>query len=147
VIATDLRILSAEAFWALLTAQRVTHVNSVPSFFDSVLDAAAGQPDLCLKRVMLGGEVFSAALCRRLHAALPDTEFFNMYGPTEACIDATAYRIPDDVEHLDGGLATMPIGRPLANYRVYVLDARLRPMPPGVPGELFIGAPTVRWCS
>jgi amino acid adenylation domain-containing protein len=135
VIAPDLRGLSAEAFWALLADQRVSHVNSVPSFFDSVLDAAAQQPNLVLKRLMLGGEGLSGALCRRLHAALPNTVVVNMYGPTEACIDATAYVVPDDVER---SIAILPIGRPLANYRAYVLDARLRPLPAGVAGELFL---------
>jgi amino acid adenylation domain-containing protein len=136
VIAPELRTLSAEGFWALLVNHRVSHVNSVPSFFDSVLDAAAQQPGLHLKRLMLGGEALSGALCRRLRAALPDTEFINMYGPTEACIDATAYPVPDPI---DESVAVMPIGRPLANYRAYVLDARLRPQPIGAAGELFLG--------
>ena len=136
VIVPDLRNLSAEAFWGLLADQRVSHVNSVPSFFDSVLDAAAQQPNLALKRLMLGGEGLSGALCRRLHTALPNTAVINMYGPTEACIDATAYVVPDEIEY---GLAILPIGRPLANTRAYVLDARLRPLPAGVAGELFLG--------
>jgi len=136
VIAPELRTLSAEAFWALLVNHRVSHINSVPSFFDSVLDAAAQRPRLRLKRLMLGGEALSGALCRRLRAALPDTELINMYGPTEACIDATAYPVPDPI---DESLAVTPIGRPLANYRAYVLDTRLRPQPIGVAGELFLG--------
>jgi len=136
VIAPELRTLSADAFWDLLVNHRVSHVNSVPSFFDSVLDAAAQRPGLHLKRLMLGGEALSGALCRRLRAALPDTELINMYGPTEACIDATAYPVPDAI---DESLAVMPIGRPLANYRAYVLNARLYPQPVGVVGELFLG--------
>jgi amino acid adenylation domain-containing protein len=136
VIAPELRTLSPEAFWDLLVNHRVSHVNSVPSFFDSVLDAAAQRPGLRLKRLMLGGEALSGALCRRLRVALPDTELVNMYGPTEACIDATAYPVPDPI---DESLAVMPIGRPLANYRAYVLNPRLRPQPVGVVGELFLG--------
>jgi len=136
VIAPDLRSLSADAFWALLAEQRVSHVNSVPSFLDSVLNAAGQQSNLALKRLMLGGEALSGALCRRLRAALPNTVVINMYGPTEACIDATAYVVPDEVEP---GLAILPIGRPLANYRAYVLDADLHPLPAGVAGELFLG--------
>jgi amino acid adenylation domain-containing protein len=136
VIAPELRTLSAEAFWALLANHCVSHINSVPSFFDSVLDAAPQQSGLRLKRLMLGGEALSGALCRRLRAALPDTELVNMYGPTEACIDATAYSVPETV---DASVPIMPIGRPLANYRAYVLDARLQPQPIGVTGELFLG--------
>lgn len=138
VIAPDLRTLSPEGFWALLAEQRVSHVNSVPSFIESVLDAASQQPNRVLKRLMLGGEALSGALCRRLQAALPDTVVINMYGPTEACIDATAYAVPAGVEQ---SLAMLPIGRPLANYRAYVLDARQRPMPSGIAGELYLGGP------
>jgi len=136
VIAPDLRALSAEEFWALLATQRVTHINSVPSFFDSVLDAAAQQDGLCLERVMLGGEALSGALCRRIRATLPRAQLFNIYGPTEACIEATAYRIEDE---FDDSLASVPIGRPHANYRAYVLDDYLNPQPVGVPGELYLG--------
>src|SRR5262249_27128915 len=57
----------------------------------------------------------------------------NTYGPTECCIDATAYAL-DEV--LDG--SRIPIGRPLANYRAYVLDSGLQPAPSGVTGELYI---------
>ena len=138
VVAPDLRSLSAEAFWAFLADQRVSHINSVPSFLDSVINAAAQQPNLVLKRLMLGGEPLTGALCRRLRAALPATVVINMYGPTEACIDATAYVVPEDVDY---GLPMLPIGRPLANYRAYVLDARLQLLPPGMAGELYLGGP------
>jgi non-ribosomal peptide synthetase component F len=59
-----------------------------------------------------------------------------MYGPIEACIDATAYEVPSKVEH---NVQIMPIGRPLSNYWAYVLDGRLQPLPVGVAGELFLG--------
>jgi non-ribosomal peptide synthetase component F len=144
VIAPDLRTLSAQEFWALLAAKRVTHINSVPSFFESVLHAAARQPDLRLKRLMLGGEPLSGTLCRQLRAALPHTELFNMYGPTEACIDATVYRIPDEV---DESLSSLPIGRPLANYSAYVLDAHGQPLPPGIAGELYLGLREAMWVN
>jgi amino acid adenylation domain-containing protein len=135
VVAPDLRSLSAEEFWRLMSEKRVTHVNSVPSFFDSVLDATL-PTGLPLRKVMLGGEALSGALCRRLRSALPNVVLVNMYGPTETCIDTTAYVVPDSV---DAGVAVVPIGRPLANYRVYVLDAQRRPLPTGFPGELYIG--------
>lgn len=89
VVAPDLRTLSGEAFWTLLQESRVSHVNSVPSFFDSVLGSAPAESGL--RRLMLGGEALSGALVRRLQAALPGTAVVNMYGPTEACIDATAH--------------------------------------------------------
>ena len=132
VVAPDLRTLSAAGFWALMAERRVSHVNSVPSFIDSVCDAAG--PGVALRRLMLGGEVLTGALCRRLRQRLPGVEIVNMYGPTEACIDAAAYVVPEDA-----GDGPLPIGRPLGNDRAYVLDARLRPVPPGVAGELCLG--------
>jgi amino acid adenylation domain-containing protein/non-ribosomal peptide synthase protein (TIGR01720 family) len=154
VIAPDLRALSAAEFWSLIAERRVTHINSVPSFFDSVCDGVV--PPTQLRRLMLGGEVLTGALCRRLRAALPCVEIVNMYGPTETCIDATAFltngglgpqapscearsRVtgPGQSPGLPSG--PLPIGRPLANYSVYVLDSRLRPLPPGVTGDLFLG--------
>ena len=140
VIAPDLRGLSSESFWAFMAEQRITHVNSVPSFFDSVLDAANHQSGLVLKRLMLGGEALTGALCRRIETALPNTTVINMYGPTEACIDATAFTVPRGV---DPAASVLPIGRPLMNYRAYVLDARLQPLPIGVSGELYLGGPGV----
>lgn len=137
VIAPDLREISGDDYWSLVISERVTHVNSVPSFFETILDAAARHPGIALRRLMLGGEQLSSALCRRLHELLPETEIYNMYGPTETCIDATAWRVPDIIDAT--APAAMPIGRPLANYRVYVLDDNREPVPVGVPGELYIG--------
>ena len=73
----------------------VSHINSVPSFFDTVSEALMAQPEASryrgLKRLMLGGEALTGALARKLQQRLPGTQIVNMYGPTEACIDATAY--------------------------------------------------------
>ncbi len=72
---------------------------------------------------MLGGEALSGSLVQRIRRALPDTAVVNMYGLTEACIDATCYRAAGDET-----AAVLPIGRPLPNYRTYILDARLEPV-------------------
>ena len=91
VIAPDLRSISPWAFWGLLARERVTHINSVPSFLDTILDAAPEDEELSLKKLMLGGEALAGPLVRRIHQALPSVQVINMYGPTEACIDATFY--------------------------------------------------------
>jgi amino acid adenylation domain-containing protein len=135
VIAPELRTLGATGFWELLTRRRVTHINSVPSFFESVLDAAPSAELLHLKRLMLGGEPLSGALVARIQSALPAVEVVNMYGPTETCIDATFHVAgPADLS-----AAVLPIGKPLSNYRAYILDHRLEPAGIGVAGELFLG--------
>jgi amino acid adenylation domain-containing protein len=135
VIAGDLKAMSAGEFWEFLVRERVSHINSVPSFLDSILDAAPPPGTLALKRLMLGGEALSGALVSRIRRALPGVEVVNMYGPTETCIDATFHVATDD----DLSAVVLPIGRPLANYRAYVLDHRLKPVGIGVPGELFLG--------
>ena len=74
-------------------------------------------------------------LVARIQQALPGVEVVNMYGPTEACIDATCHvATPADLT-----AAVLPIGRPLSNYRAYVLDASLEPVGIGVIGELYLG--------
>jgi amino acid adenylation domain-containing protein len=130
-IASDLRTLAAHEFWEFLEARGVTHVNSVPSFFESILDAAPATTSL--RRIMLGGEPLSSALVRRLRRALPATDIVNMYGPTEACIDATCAPVTGSET-----AAVLPIGRPLPNYRAYVLNARLEPVDIGVAGDLYL---------
>ncbi len=87
--------------------------------------------------LVLGGEATSWSLVETVEALAPECRLFNHYGPTEATIGATAQDAHAVVDRAVA--ATLPIGRPLAGYRVYLLDARLRPVPPGEGGELFIG--------
>ncbi|MDY0815146.1 non-ribosomal peptide synthetase [Kitasatospora purpeofusca] len=83
--------------------------------------------------LMIGGEACGQQLWTTLSAA-PDTVVFNLYGPTECTVDALHHR-------LDGAVARPVIGRPLSNLRAHLLDARLRPVPVGVPGELYLSGP------
>ena len=84
---------------------------------------------------MLGGEALGGGLVARIQNALPGVEVVNMYGPTEACIDAT-YHVATPA---DLSAVVLPIGRPLSNYQAYVLDATLEPVGIGVTGELYLG--------
>jgi thioesterase domain-containing protein/acyl carrier protein len=84
-----------------------------------------------LKKFLIGGETFPATLAKQLnHVISGDT--INMYGPTETTIWSTTYQ-------LDGDHQNIPIGRPIANTEIYILDENLQPAPVGVPGELMIG--------
>jgi amino acid adenylation domain-containing protein/non-ribosomal peptide synthase protein (TIGR01720 family) len=107
-------------------------ISAVPSAFSQVLTqgAVAVSADV----VVLAGEALPARVVRDIRAVLPDCRIANIYGPTEATVYATAWYSDGE----DGGQAP-PIGRPIANTRAYVLDAGLRPVPVGVPGELFLG--------
>ncbi|QEU91123.1 amino acid adenylation domain-containing protein [Streptomyces kanamyceticus] len=89
-----------------------------------------------LKQVWTGGEGVSPDTMRRAVAECPDTVVTHVYGPTETTTFATFHALRAD-RPIEG---TVPIGGPMANTRAYVLDDRLRPVPPGVPGELYLAA-------
>ncbi|MGX1274634.1 non-ribosomal peptide synthase/polyketide synthase [Streptomyces phaeoluteigriseus] len=97
---------------------------------------AEERPDLLagVREVWTGGDVVSPAAVARVLAACPGITVVNGYGPTEATTLATCH----PVRALSEQAATVPIGRPMANMRAYVLDAGLRPVPPGVVGELYL---------
>jgi len=85
-----------------------------------------------LRRLFCGGEALTPELCGKFFARLTNCELINLYGPTECAIDATFHRCAQ-------GEGIIPIGRPVANTRLYILDANAQPSPIGVGGELHIG--------
>jgi len=116
---------------ALVREHGITTMHFVPSMLAVVLDdpASAG---LELRRVICSGEALPAALRDRFHEHV-DAELHNLYGPTEAAVDVTFWDASKGDES-----NPIPIGFPVWNTQLYVLDARLRPVPPGVPGELYL---------
>jgi amino acid adenylation domain-containing protein len=122
---------------ALLAEEIERHQITQMRFFPTLLEQFLEQPGLeqkcrSLQRVFCGGETLSTALQERFFARL-NAELYNTYGPTEAAVNATVWHCRRD-DHR----ALVPIGRPLANVEVYVLDRHLQPAPVGVPGELCI---------
>jgi len=113
---------------------RISIVDGTPALAEQLIDATPAIPPLDV--LTIGGDVLPARLARALRASGSARRVLNMYGPAEACIDASAHEIGDEVAD---DIATVPIGGPLPNYRLYVLDGRLHPAPIGVAGELFIG--------
>jgi acyl-coenzyme A synthetase/AMP-(fatty) acid ligase/acyl carrier protein len=103
--------------------------------FNSVTDE---DPEVLttVRQLITGGEALSVPHVRRALKLLPDTELINGYGPTESTTFACAYRIP---KKIDDHAPSIPIGRPIGNTRVYILDRHLQPVPIGVAGELYIG--------
>src|SRR6201997_2308289 len=85
-----------------------------------------------IRRLICSGEALSAETRDQVKALLPDVRMENLYGPTEAAIDVTYWPCRDDCS------GEVPIGRPIWNTRVYVLDGCLEPVPVGVVGELYI---------
>ncbi|WP_411574627.1 amino acid adenylation domain-containing protein [Streptomyces fradiae] len=118
----------------LIRSERITVAQFVPSMLDAFLQHPdAGACD-SLRLVIVGGEALTTATARRFHQVLPGVRLVDQYGPTEAAIEVTAWTCrPED----DDG-RPVPIGRPVWNTRVHILDAELQLVPPGVTGELYL---------
>ncbi|MFC7615017.1 amino acid adenylation domain-containing protein [Actinokineospora soli] len=116
-----------------VAARRIDFLDLTPSYLRQLLPAGLlTDPRHRPAVLMVGGEAVDEALWRELAAA--DTAAYNFYGPTETTVDAVSAPITGD---------RPVIGTPLRNTRAYVLDTDLRPVPPGVPGELYLAGPQV----
>ncbi|ENE2355198.1 amino acid adenylation domain-containing protein [Serratia marcescens] len=113
----------------------VTTLHFVPSMLQSFLaDGQAATRCGQVVRVMCSGEALPAALVAEFYRRLPQAELHNLYGPTEAAVDVTAWHCSREADRV-----SVPIGRPIANTRIYLLDERGQPVPLGAVGELYIG--------
>lgn len=118
----------------VIAHNHVSHVLSIPSLYSLLLTRAKPQQLESLQVVIVAGESCPRELPDRHHALLPRTALFNEYGPTEGTVWSSVYEF-----RFQGLGTTVPIGRPIANTQIYLLDRHLQPVPIGVPGELYIG--------
>jgi amino acid adenylation domain-containing protein len=116
----------------LVCDEQITLVHFVPAQLPSFLDHADASACRSLRQVICSGEALPPEVTERYYRTL-DVRLDNLYGPTEAAVEATAWQC------LPGPQPSVPIGRPIANVRTYVLDPHGEPVPPGVAGELFLG--------
>jgi len=127
--------LDAERLAEALQRHAIDALKLVPSHLGGLLQALE-HPPLPRRCMILGGEAAGPALLERVRSLAPQLTLLNHYGPTETTVGVLTHR-------LDAGAALpenrLPLGRPLANVCAYVLDADLNPLPPGVPGELYLG--------
>jgi amino acid adenylation domain-containing protein len=123
-----------EQLCRIITSSRITVVHMVPTMLDFFLRHASSAQLPQLRIVMCGGEALSPALRARFHEA-SDAVLLHMYGPTEAAIAVTGYAITTQHAQVE----RLPLGRPMPNCRLYVVDSALEPVPIGVAGELCIG--------
>ncbi|MEI5101187.1 amino acid adenylation domain-containing protein [Streptomyces sp. PmtG] len=115
----------------LIRRERVTGADFVPSLLEAFAAEPAARECTSLRWIEVAGEAFPVALADKVCGLLPDCAVYNLYGPTEASVEVTAWR------HVPGS-DRLPIGTPIWNTQVYVLDAALRPVAPGVAGELYL---------
>jgi amino acid adenylation domain-containing protein/non-ribosomal peptide synthase protein (TIGR01720 family) len=117
----------------LISRERITTLHFVPSMLRAFLEQEGWERQCAsLRRVIASGEALSRDLQERFFSR-SDAELHNLYGPTEAAVDVSSWAC----QRGGGGLA-VPIGRPIANLQLLVLDRELRPVPPRVEGELFL---------
>ncbi|WP_038243176.1 non-ribosomal peptide synthetase, partial [Xenorhabdus bovienii] len=123
---------------ALIQEHRITTLHFVPSMLSAFLDQAPPEVGDCLQRVFCSGEALPARSVHRFRERFAKVELHNLYGPTEAAIDVTAWNCC--LDETDGLIPenVIPIGKPIDNIQLYILDADGQPCPVGVAGELHI---------
>ncbi len=121
-------LLDHDAFEAFVREHEVTHVDTVPLF----LSGFTPKTPLKLRRIVVGGDICPVPTAARWALAQP---FYNEYGPTETTITALRHKVSKD----DLALSRLPVGRPVANTKIYILDWTRNLAPLGVPGEMYIG--------
>jgi amino acid adenylation domain-containing protein len=136
VLIPDGELKDLPRFVQALAMHQVTRLILVPSLLRALLDT---YDDLqsrlpSLKLWFVSGEILSRELCQRFLEVMPQSRLINIYGTSEVSDDITWY----DSGQLNQQASRVPIGRPIANTQVYLLDRHLQPMPIGVPGELHV---------
>lgn len=117
---------------ALIKRHKVTHFQCTPSMASMLLvDDDTRAALSAVQTFMVGGEAFPVALATELNE-LMSGDIINMYGPTETTVWSSTYPVSQEQR-------TIPIGRPIANTQLYILDRNMQPVPVGVAGEFFIG--------
>jgi amino acid adenylation domain-containing protein len=118
----------------LITHHQVSHLLSLPSLYALLLQQASLSQLDSLRAVMVAGEACSPGLVTQHYERLPDAAMFNEYGPTEGTVWSSVYAC-----QLQDVATSVPIGRPIANTQIYLLNTQLQPVPSGIAGELYIG--------
>ena len=126
-----------ERLAVVLRDKNIGMFDAVPSQIDVLVETVKDLNGIELKYILLAGEVFSKNLYFKIRDNLAVETVFNVYGPTEAAINTTMYKCSD--KELEEMYHSVPIGKPLMNYKVFLLDADMSLLPIGVPGEMMIG--------
>lgn len=136
VIAEPNGHMNPEYLYSTIGRNQISIMHFVPSMLQLFLELSEKKPMPSLRQVFASGEALPYELKERFFKRFSNVKLHNLYGPTEASIDVTYW----DCSQQDfDERRIIPIGYPIANTQIYILDRRLRPVPNGTPGELFIG--------
>lgn len=127
----------------ILETEPVTLWNSAPAALSQLEPYLPGNPlgRAALRLVLLSGDWIPVGLPHTVRAVFPGTEVVALGGPTETTVWSNYFRF----DHVDPSWTSIPYGRPIHNVSRYVLDAALRPVPPGIPGDLYIAGACLAW--
>ena len=117
----------------IIATHRITHTLMLPSLYALLLQHAPAKSLDSLHTVIVAGESCMPSLCALHEDTLGGTALYNEYGPTEATVWCTVHKI-----RKEDAMGPVPIGRPIQNTRIYILDETLEPVPAGVPGALYV---------
>ena len=131
------RAASPSALAEYFRRHAIDYLKIVPSHLSALLVSSEAADLLPRRLLVVGGEASSWDLAERVGMLSAGCRILNHYGPTEATVGVLAW--PVDRERKAGSAARLPLGRPLANSAVHLLDPRQQPVPPGVEGEICIG--------
>lgn len=123
----------------LINTYDMTTIHFVPSMLNAFLRDAGAKTCMSLRQVFSSGEALSKSVVDQFHNSLT-AELYNLYGPTETSVDVTAWHCKKEDES-----TSIPIGNAVANTQLYVLDEKLKQVPIGTPGELYIGGEQVAY--
>ena len=132
VVAPAAEHWNVSEFVDLCRDEDVTVLDVVPSMLDTLLGEPGFSECRSIRRVICGGEELNAEICERFFAQT-EAELYNIYGPTETTIGTTGWACQPQT--ISSGV---PIGRPISNSRIYILDSAMQPVPVGVRGELYV---------
>ena len=137
VIIPQEAVLDPELFLRVLERERVSRIVLVPSQLRALLEHASDLQQRVPHLTMwtCSGEVLPIELARRFRTAFPGARMLNIYGSSEVAADATCHEISDQ----DLTLNSVPIGKPISNTELYLVDRRSNPVPAGLRGEIYIG--------
>jgi amino acid adenylation domain-containing protein len=121
----------------LINRHQISDILTIPSLYEHLLSFHGSQLG-SLETVIVAGEACPRRLVESHLSTMTQTRLFNEYGPTEATVWSTVFDCSGSFSS-----ATVPIGKPIENIYVHVLDKELRPLPPGVAGELYLGGPSI----